>query len=179
MQKRRLKSWSRMRRKQGISRERRATGAARSNFRGYKSWTRGWEKWLTAIAKDLLLVASNYYLVREGSENRILLFNLAFSSLEHRTACKYAVNVISYMVIYLLFMPLLWGKVGKELPAGDSVNGPKHAWNAPAISVWLKARWLRTVTYDSHALPCFCLQRCVLEVVPKGFWEDLLIGVLE
>lgn len=52
-------------------------------------------------------VASNYYLVREGFENRHLLFNIAFSSLEHRIAFKYAVNVISYLIIYLLFMPLL------------------------------------------------------------------------
>lgn len=124
-------------------------------------------------------VASNYYLVREGFENRHLLFNIAFSSLEHRIAFKYAVNVISYLIIYLLFMPLLWGKVGKELPAGDSVNGPKHAWDAPVISIWLQVRWLCTVTYDLHALPCFCLQTYVLEAVLKGFWEDLAIGVLE
>lgn len=35
------------------------------------------------------------------------------------------------------------------------------------------------MTYDSYALPCFCLQRCVLEAVSKGFQEDLVIGVLE
>lgn len=96
-----------MRGKQGTSRERRAPGAARSNFGGYRSWRRGREKWLTDIAKDPLFVASNYYLVREGFESRNLLFNLAFSSLEHRIAFKYAVSVISYMVICLLFMPLL------------------------------------------------------------------------
>lgn len=72
-------------------------------------------------------VASNYYLVREGFENRNLHFNRAFSNLEHRIAFKYAVSVISYMVIYLLFMPLLQGKVVKELPASDSVDGPKRA----------------------------------------------------
>lgn len=61
------------------------------------------------IAKDedTLFVASNYYLVREGFENRNLLFSLAFSSLEYRIALKYTVSVSCYVVICLLFMPLL------------------------------------------------------------------------
>lgn len=94
-----------MKGEQSISRERSTTGAARSNFRGYRRM--GQEKWVAVIAKDPLFVVSNYYLVREGFENRNLLFNLAFSSLEHRIAFKHAVSLTSYVVIYLLFMSLL------------------------------------------------------------------------
>lgn len=180
MQKRRVGSCrNRMRGKQGTSRERTTTQAGRSNLGGYRSWRRGWGKWLIHIAKDPLFVAANYYLAREGFENRNMLFILVFSRLEHKIAFKYAVNVISYVVIYLLFMPLLWGKVGKELSAGDSVNGPKHAWDAPGISIWLEVRWLCMVTYDLYVLPCFSLQKHILEGMFKGFWEDIVITVFE
>lgn len=97
----------------------------------------------------------------ERALNRNLLFKLAFSSLEHRILFKYAVIVISYLVVYLLFMPVLGGKAGRKIPAGDSVNGPKHALDAPVISTWLKIRCLHTGTCDLYALPYFYLQRQV------------------
>lgn len=52
-------------------------------------------------------------------------------------------------------MPVLGGKAGRKIPAGDSVNGPKHALDAPVISTWLKIRCLHTGTSDLYALPYF------------------------